>query len=132
MNFKTANMMSLIVNEHSFIHDGNESALIDLAKALTFDTRLFTIMPLQSFVPIDICIHVCMLLITLTIYCVYIYIFDFARNVRNQNIELFMASFDIDSLFTNVPLEETIDISVNKLFGRKKKYKGFTKENFRK
>ena len=58
--------------------------------------------------------------------------FDFAQNVRNQNPELFMASFDIDSLFTNVPLEETIDISIKKLFRRKKKYKGFTKENFKK
>ena len=43
-----------------------------------------------------------------------------------------MASFDINSLFTNVPLEETIDINVKKLFGRKKKFKGFTKEEFRK
>ena len=58
--------------------------------------------------------------------------FDFAKNVREQNPELFMASFDVDSLFTNVPLDETIDISVKKLFGRKKKYKGFTKENFKK
>ena len=58
--------------------------------------------------------------------------FEFAKNVREQNPELFMASFDIDSLFTNVPLDETIDISVKKLFGRKKRYKGFSKENFRK
>ena len=43
-----------------------------------------------------------------------------------------MASFDIDSLFTNVPLDETIDITVNKLFGKKKKYEGFSKEQFRK
>ena len=42
--------------------------------------------------------------------------FDFAKNVREQNPELFMASFDVDSLFTNVPLDETIDISVKKLF----------------
>ena len=58
--------------------------------------------------------------------------FEFAKNVRNQNPELFMASFDIDSLFTNVPLDETIDISVKKLFGRKKKYNGFSRENFKK
>tara|TARA_Y100000310_G_scaffold202746_1_gene202988 strand:- start:291 stop:1547 length:1257 start_codon:yes stop_codon:yes gene_type:complete len=43
-----------------------------------------------------------------------------------------MASFDIDSLFTNVPLDETIDICVKKLFGRKKKFQGFTRDNFRK
>ena len=58
--------------------------------------------------------------------------FEFARVVRNQNPDLFMASFDIDSLFTNVPLDETIDISVKKLFGRRKKYEGFSKEQFKK
>ena len=58
--------------------------------------------------------------------------FEFAKNVRNKNSDFFMASFDIDSLFTNVPLDETIDIAVNKLFGRKKKYEGFSKEQFRK
>ena len=46
--------------------------------------------------------------------------FEFAKNVREQNPDLFMASFDIDSLFTNLPLEETIDICVkNCLVGRK-------------
>ena len=58
--------------------------------------------------------------------------FEFARVIRNQNPDLFMASFDIDSLFTNLPLDETIDISVKKLFGRKKKYEGFTREQFKK
>ena len=58
--------------------------------------------------------------------------FEFAKNVRDQNPDLFMASFDIDSLFTNVPLDETIDIIVKKLFGRKKKYEGFTKDQFKK
>ena len=38
----------------------------------------------------------------------------------------------IYTLFTNVPLDETIDITVKKLFGRKKKYEGFSKEQFRK
>ena len=51
--------------------------------------------------------------------------FEFAKNVREQNPDLFMASYDIDSLFTNLPLEETIDICVKKLFGRKKKVPGF-------
>ena len=58
--------------------------------------------------------------------------FEFAKMVRDQNPDFFMASFDIDSLFTNVPLEETIDITVDKLFGKKKKYEGFSKEQFRK
>ena len=55
-----------------------------------------------------------------------------AKNVRNQNPDLFMASFDKDSLFTNVPIDETIDISIKKLFGRKKKYNGISREQFKK
>ena len=58
--------------------------------------------------------------------------FEFAKNVREQNPDFFMASFDIEALFTNVPLDETIDICVKKLFGRKKIFKGFSRENFKK
>ena len=36
--------------------------------------------------------------------------FGFAKNVREQNPDLFVSSVDIDSLFTNVPLDETIDL----------------------
>ena len=42
--------------------------------------------------------------------------FNFAQNVGLQNPELFMASFDIDSLFTNLPLGETINICLKKVF----------------
>ena len=41
-----------------------------------------------------------------------------------------MALFDVDSLFTNIPLDETIDICAKKLFGRKHKFKGFDKSEF--
>ena len=57
--------------------------------------------------------------------------FSFAADVRQQNPDLYMASFDVDSLFTNIPLDETIDICVKKLFGRKHKFKGFNKSEFR-
>ena len=57
--------------------------------------------------------------------------FSFAAEVRNQNPDLFMASFDVDSLFTNIPLDETIEICVKKLFGRKQKFKGFSRSEFR-
>ena len=33
-----------------------------------------------------------------------------------QSSELFMASLDADSLFTNMPLDETIEICLNELF----------------
>ena len=57
--------------------------------------------------------------------------FSFATEVRNQNPDLYMASFDVDSLFTNIPLDETIEICVKKLFGRKHKFKGFSRSEFR-
>ena len=57
--------------------------------------------------------------------------FSFATEVRNQNPDLYMSSFDVDSLFTNIPLDETIEICVKKSFGRKRKFSGFTKPEFR-
>ena len=57
--------------------------------------------------------------------------FSFALDVRSQNPDLFMASFDIDSLFTNLPLDETIEICVKKVFKRKQKFKGMTKSEFK-
>ena len=58
--------------------------------------------------------------------------FSFATEVRAQNPDLFMSSFDVDSLFTNIPLDETIEICVKKLFGKnKRKFKGFTRAEFR-
>jgi len=53
--------------------------------------------------------------------------FTFAADIRKQNHSYFMTSFDVDSLFTNIPLDETIDICVSKLFGRKRKFNGFSK-----
>ena len=42
--------------------------------------------------------------------------FEFAKIIGEQDAGLFMASLDVDSLFTNVPFEETINICVNELF----------------
>ena len=42
--------------------------------------------------------------------------FEFAKIIHEHNAGLFMASLDVDSLFTNVPLEKTIHICVNELF----------------
>ena len=41
--------------------------------------------------------------------------------IDKQDHYSFMCSFDIDSLFTNVPLEETIKIVTKNVFGRKQK-----------
>ena len=37
------------------------------------------------------------------------YSFDFAEEVVNYDHNLYMASLDVESLFTNIPLEETIN-----------------------
>ena len=42
--------------------------------------------------------------------------FEFSRDILNQNSNLFMASLDVDSLFANIPLDETINIIIEKLF----------------
>ena len=45
--------------------------------------------------------------------------FDFAKEILQQNSDCFMASLDITSLFTNIPLDETINICSNELFDKK-------------
>ena len=42
--------------------------------------------------------------------------FPFVGETLTQNSDLYMASLDVDALFTNIPLDETIDICVKKLF----------------
>ena len=42
--------------------------------------------------------------------------FEFAKIICEHNAGLFMACLDVYSLFTNVPLEEIINICVNELF----------------
>ena len=42
--------------------------------------------------------------------------FDFAKDITEQSSKLLMASLVVDSLFTNVPLDKTIEICVTGLF----------------
>ena len=43
--------------------------------------------------------------------------FDFAKDIiTQQSSKLFMASLDVDSLFTKVPFDETIEVCINELF----------------
>ena len=46
--------------------------------------------------------------------------FHFAEEICQQDSNFNMASLDIDSLFTNIPLDETIDICVDNLCNDKK------------
>ena len=57
--------------------------------------------------------------------------FEFVSMIDKQDHNSFMCSFDIDSLFTNVPLEETIEIVIKNVFGRKRKINGLSKSDFR-
>ena len=42
--------------------------------------------------------------------------FTFAEEIVEQDSEFLMRSLDVDSLCTNIPLEETIDICINITF----------------
>ena len=59
-------------------------------------------------------------------------IFSFNKELQDRidsNTSM-MVSCDIESLFTNVPVKETIDIILNKLFSNTKIYEGFTRSDF--
>ena len=45
--------------------------------------------------------------------------FEFSRDILNQNPNLFMASLDVDSLFTNIPLDETTIIIIKNFLSEK-------------
>ena len=56
---------------------------------------------------------------------------SFAEKDSSFDCVDYMTSFDIESLFTNIPLEETTNICVDKLFENNTKVNNFTKESFR-
>ena len=58
--------------------------------------------------------------------------FAFSNEIRHQNANLLMASLDVESLFTNIPLDETIDICTNSLYANDTIINGIDKENFKK
>ena len=49
--------------------------------------------------------------------------FAFAEEIVQQDSKFFMGSLDVDSLFTNMPLEETINICTNLLYNKKCEFK---------
>ena len=57
--------------------------------------------------------------------------FTFAEEVTGLKADHYMVSFDVESLFTNIPLDETIDICVQRLYKRKTKVKGLLKRHFK-
>ena len=53
---------------------------------------------------------------------------EFAKDIINQNSSCFMASLDVDSLFTNVPLDKTIKICIDELFKSEMTVSGLNKK----
>ena len=43
----------------------------------------------------------------------------FAKEIAEKDIPLFMGSLDVDSLFTNIPLDEANDICTNTIIVNK-------------
>ena len=57
--------------------------------------------------------------------------FTFAKELQSFDSKLGMASFDIESLFTNIPLQETIDLCVENLFQDRTHVDNLSKDSFR-
>ncbi|XP_057290203.1 uncharacterized protein LOC130612883 [Hydractinia symbiolongicarpus] len=57
--------------------------------------------------------------------------FSFAEDIIQQDGSLYMASLDIDSLFTNIPLNETIEICTNLVFDQCDRCQGLTRSEFK-
>ena len=51
--------------------------------------------------------------------------FAFAVEIAHQECKLFMDSLDVDSLFTNIPLEGTINICTNLLYNNEDVYRRY-------
>ena len=58
-------------------------------------------------------------------------LFAFAEKTVKQDSQFFVGNLDVDFLFTNFPLEETIDICLNTLFENMEKV-GLSKIEFKK
>ena len=57
--------------------------------------------------------------------------FQFAEEICEQDPTLTMGSLDVDSLFTNIPLDETIDICINQRFENTDTVEGFKKSELK-
>ena len=57
--------------------------------------------------------------------------FEFVSMLDGKDHRLVMGSLDVESLFTNIPLDETINIVTEKVFDKKVKVKGISKRDFK-
>ena len=58
--------------------------------------------------------------------------FSFVKELSQQKFDngLLMASFDVTSLFTNIPFDETIEIIAGQLFCNSEIFRGFSRVEF--
>ena len=57
--------------------------------------------------------------------------FCFAKEIDEQDSSLVMDTLDVDSLFTNIPLDKTIDICTNTIYSEQDVIQRISKEEFR-
>ena len=57
-------------------------------------------------------------------------IFVFAKEIAGQGPGLFMNGLDVESLFTNIPLEETISVCCDSLFSNDAKINNINRIDF--
>ena len=58
--------------------------------------------------------------------------FEFSKEIADQDPGLFMTSLDVKSLFTNIPLEETICVCCDSLFSNNAKVNNINRIDFEK
>ena len=70
---------------------------------------------------------------SLTTYILVKDTFSFVQEITNyNNSNYIMASFDIVSLYTNIPIHETIDLILDLAFCNREMFSGFNKVQFKK
>ena len=57
--------------------------------------------------------------------------FEFGKEIITQDSSLYMGSLDVESLFTSIPLDETIEICSELLFKNKETIANFNKDDFK-
>ena len=58
--------------------------------------------------------------------------FSFVNEIRTQNSKFIMASFDVELLFSNIPLTETIQICIDELYKNSETVNGLSKHHMTK
>ena len=80
--------------------------------------------------------HVCIVtsgvLYGYTTFWCFIWPFEFSKEICGQNPEYFMDSLDVESFFTNIPLEETIKICFDSLYENQELLSNIRKSQFEK